>query len=230
MDRKAIIVLGMRSGSSLVTGILQMLGVELGGPLLQPSPDNPKGFFELAPLVRFNEKLVDWKKPRIFLGSELDEHVDKLEEIITRDIGEGQLIGLKDPRITCLLPLYYKVLKSMGYEVKVLIVRRNPHHVARSIWLQQRGRGHKTLPFPECTVIARYYEKLYDFYKDSYFAKDLLFDQVIKSPELSALGLASLLDIPKPNSEVLRAVSEFVDPALDRSSKKSRGKKYELYR
>jgi hypothetical protein len=47
MDKKiALIILSMhRSGTSALTGVLNLMGVSLGKELLQPQPDNPKGFF-----------------------------------------------------------------------------------------------------------------------------------------------------------------------------------------
>ena len=43
-----LLVLGMhRSGTSMFTRALNLLGMELGQPLMAPQPDNPKGFWTM---------------------------------------------------------------------------------------------------------------------------------------------------------------------------------------
>jgi len=47
MSQTVVPVLGMhRSGTSMLTRMLKIMGVELGEPLQGPSFDNPKGFWE----------------------------------------------------------------------------------------------------------------------------------------------------------------------------------------
>src|ERR1700683_4868218 len=71
---KIVCILGMhRSGSSLLTRILNILGVYLGPPqtLLEARPDNPTGFWELAEVNRINDELLSrfggrWSDPPAF--------------------------------------------------------------------------------------------------------------------------------------------------------------------
>ena len=52
-------VLGMhRSGTSMLTHMLSLLGVELGEPLQPPSFDNPKGFWENRFFQALNIKIL----------------------------------------------------------------------------------------------------------------------------------------------------------------------------
>ncbi len=53
-------VLGMhRSGTSALTGVCRLLGLELGGPLVPPSPgDNDRGFWERQDIVDLNEAVL----------------------------------------------------------------------------------------------------------------------------------------------------------------------------
>jgi len=51
-NQQAIIILGMhRSGTSALTRVLNLLGMELGQPLLPPHPTNETGFWEHATVV-----------------------------------------------------------------------------------------------------------------------------------------------------------------------------------
>ena len=57
---RAIVVLGMhRSGTSAVTRGLMPLGVRLGEPLLPPSPENAKGFWEDVDVLGLNVELIN---------------------------------------------------------------------------------------------------------------------------------------------------------------------------
>ena len=67
---KAVLILGMhRSGTSAVTRVLNLLGVELGSHLMQPGKDNPSGFWEHQDVVAIHERLLEgldmaWDDPR----------------------------------------------------------------------------------------------------------------------------------------------------------------------
>ena len=54
-------MLGMhRSGTSVATRLMNLLGIDLGAEehLLGPRPDNPKGFWEYEPIVDLNEEIL----------------------------------------------------------------------------------------------------------------------------------------------------------------------------
>ena len=69
-----ICVLGMhRSGTSVATRVLNLLGVFLGAGdnLLSAGPDNPKGFWEYQPIVDLNVEILErlggkWHEPPAF--------------------------------------------------------------------------------------------------------------------------------------------------------------------
>ena len=55
----AILVAGMhRSGTSALTGALNVLGISLGQHLLAPGEDNPKGYWEHQSAVEIHERLL----------------------------------------------------------------------------------------------------------------------------------------------------------------------------
>ncbi|MBE9481821.1 MAG: sulfotransferase family protein, partial [Bacteroidetes bacterium] len=57
--QKCIFILGMhRSGTSAITGVLKILGVNLGSSLMPPLEDNPKGYFENLNVFKVNEEIL----------------------------------------------------------------------------------------------------------------------------------------------------------------------------
>lgn len=56
---QVIVITGMgRSGTSLVSSLLQRAGVHIGDQLLPPYPDNPRGYFEDVEFYEFHEQLL----------------------------------------------------------------------------------------------------------------------------------------------------------------------------
>ena len=68
--RTAILVLGMsRSGTSLCTRVLNILGADLPMDLVGPAPSNPTGHWEPKHLVALNDRILrglgrSWDDPR----------------------------------------------------------------------------------------------------------------------------------------------------------------------
>lgn len=57
--RPGLIVLGMhRSGTSIIGGLINKMGLNTGGPLIQAAEDNEKGFFERIDVVLQNDILM----------------------------------------------------------------------------------------------------------------------------------------------------------------------------
>jgi len=141
---RAIIVLGMhRSGTSAMTGLLHLLGVELGGHLMPPNPYNEAGHWEHADLVAIHDRLL------ATLGSAWDdacplpdgwcerEAVGPLRAGLLaaarRDFGQSPLWGLKDPRLCRLLPLWHGIVAELGARAGFVIMVRDPVEVAASL-------------------------------------------------------------------------------------------------
>ena len=139
---RVICVTGMhRSGTSLVTRILNLLGVYLGeaGELVPASADNPAGFWERKDAVAVNDELLALaggaaiSPPVLVTGWEDSLAFDPVRE---RAVGlmsgwlDGQpLVGWKDPRNSLTLPFWRTVVPV---ERTVLAVR-HPLEVALSL-------------------------------------------------------------------------------------------------
>lgn len=136
-----------RSGTSLITRILNLLGVYLGREehMVRSLSDNPKGFWEHT---FFNEQINEvilqilhgsWDTvPQLPSGwenmSELAPLRDKAREFIDREFAYAELWGWKDPRTCLTLPFWQSLLGPMRY----VICLRNPLDVALS--LQHRNK------------------------------------------------------------------------------------------
>ena len=112
-----ILVIGMhRSGTSAVTRVLNLLGIELGGSLLPSADDNARGFWEHQDAVLINERLLsalgrNWfdlrELPHGWLSTPAASEAKlQLKELFTREFGGPVIWAVKDPRICRLLPLW----------------------------------------------------------------------------------------------------------------------------
>lgn len=147
MTRTGIIVMGMhRSGTSMVTGLLKIIGVHLGPDieLMGPGKDNPTGFFEHKRLsgvnVRVFERLGgDWQNlPKFGKDWEKSDSVNDLKmegaQIMARLFSYAPIWAFKDPRNSFTYPFWCDAARC---PTKALIVMRNPVDVARSLAARQ---------------------------------------------------------------------------------------------
>ncbi len=139
---KIICVLGMhRSGTSLLSRVLNLMGVSLGPNehLMRPRSDNPRGFWENTALSGINDRIFSmyggsWDNTPHFPESwqenpELDALKAEATGIIKRDFSGAALWGFKDPRTSLTLPFWQTLVPDMRY----VIVIRNPLDVALSL-------------------------------------------------------------------------------------------------
>lgn len=136
----AILVIGMhRSGTSALSGMLNILGVYQGRDLLPSSKTNPKGFFENKNILNFNERVLSehgshWDD--VFFSDKallIDKFSEELKTVISEEFGAAQCFSIKDPRICLLFPIYEKVLTEMGISIHPIIIYRSPLETAESL-------------------------------------------------------------------------------------------------
>jgi hypothetical protein len=139
----AVIVLGMaRSGTSAITRLLALLGVELGRDeeLLAPREDvNPRGYFEHRPIVRINAELLrrmggSWRTPpRLVPGwqraAELEDLRARASQLLATSFAGAPVWGFKDPRTSLTLPFWSDLIGDAYY----VICHRRPLDSARSL-------------------------------------------------------------------------------------------------
>jgi len=143
--KKLIVVIGMhRTGTSLITRGLQVMGVNLGNNLLPAMAEvNAKGFWEDADINAFNIEMLhaidsEWD----FLTPITETHLQQLEhqgfflkavELLRGKVAQSHIFGLKDPRIAKLLPFWDRVFVHCNYDVSYLLSIRHPLSVVKSL-------------------------------------------------------------------------------------------------
>ena len=145
-SKNIIFILGMhRSGTSAATRLLNLLGVKLGSNLIAGIKNiNNAGFWENKDFVQINENILhDFNStwfdtrllPKLWWNNNLClPYKETIKQIINRDFHKQSLIGVKDPRLCRLLPLWLMAVTELNFEAKCLLVIRNPYEVAASLF------------------------------------------------------------------------------------------------
>lgn len=136
-----VCVLGMhRSGTSVVSRLLNILGVYLGpvGSISNVGTDNPKGYWEHQQIFLLNDEILTrlggrWDEPAPFPPGWLEApHLadlkDKGREVLSGFAGQA-LWGWKDPRTCLTLPFWQDLVGPIRY----ILTFRNPCEVVASL-------------------------------------------------------------------------------------------------
>ena len=153
LSRKAVVVLGMhRSGTSTLCGALDVLGVNFGKHLMPANEANPKGYWEPLEIVSVHDDLLralgsHWDDDRALPVDWLEREVTKktqsrLLAILQRDFGQTVLLGLKDPRMSRLMPLWFPLFQKLAIDPRFVLVIRHPWEVAQSL-AKRDGLDHR---------------------------------------------------------------------------------------
>lgn len=144
-------VLGMhRSGTSMFTRAINLLGVELGEHLVGSSVDNPVGYWEsgvvqgvnrsILLMQQFNEHAYGTVEHLVTAFNRsggwdiAPESFSKLSEYFEGDFGQSRVWGWKDPRTVVLFPFWVRILLRMGYrKITPMIIVRHPGACVRSM-------------------------------------------------------------------------------------------------
>lgn len=210
-------ILGMhRSGTSALSGTLNILDVYLGSELMEPKEQNAKGFYENMLLYRVNEKLLN------AMGSSWDDvfyHEDKLgalqdiselENVLKQEFQYSQIFAIKDPRLAYLFPFYARALANLGVDVKVIIPYRNPLEVASSLSIRNGFSQEKGM------LLWVYHFLLSEWQSRKFPRVITSFDELLESPESVIKIIDQGLDLNLfPKYELKKSqVLEFLTPNL----------------
>lgn len=140
----SLLVLGPhRSGTSALTRVVNLLGVDLGEDLLPARFDNRYGYWEHRGIFDLHERLLSrvgsaWHdgRPMPLGWQELDgvrALREELRALIERELLGFPLWGVKDPRLGRLLPLWLDLLDELGVDTRFAILVRNPLEIVHSM-------------------------------------------------------------------------------------------------
>ena len=142
--RALVLVSGMhRSGTSATAGALTLLGADAGSRLAPPRPENPKGFFELVPLVTAHDEILarcgyTWDDPRPldvskFSRSFRSEARRSILAVLEEELSLDGLTVVKDPRASRLIPLWVEVFEELELRPRFIHAYRSPDEVSASL-------------------------------------------------------------------------------------------------
>lgn len=142
--RKALLVFGMsRSGTSLLTHVLHVLGATLPKDMLGAGPGNPLGHFEPKALMELNDEILAsldrrWDDPRPiparwFRSPQAYPFMRRIVDQIRRDYDDAPILVIKDPRLCRLAPLYFDALDVLDIEPLAVLQMRPVAEVVRSL-------------------------------------------------------------------------------------------------
>ena len=144
-QRRIILICGMhRSGTSALAHTVHLQGAALPKHLMPAQKDNSQGFWESMPIVQFNNKLLEeagrtWDDPRAIEpawwrqpGKRL-ARIAQASNLLRAEYPEGELLVLKDPRLSRLLPIWFDACKEVALSPSILLCCRHPMEVAASL-------------------------------------------------------------------------------------------------
>ena len=144
-SKKLIVVLGMhRSGTSVITRGLQVMGVELGDSMMPPiENNNPTGFWEDVDINALNIEMLnaissDWcRLAQIEPGDveilRIKGYFLRAVELLRQKTSSMPVFGFKDPRVAKLLPFWKEVFSHCQFDVNYVLTVRHPLSVAKSL-------------------------------------------------------------------------------------------------
>lgn len=221
LNQHAIIILGMhRSGTSALTRVLNLLGMELGQPLLPPHSTNITGFWEHAEIVAINEQILrllgsHWEDDKFFKETDFNSNILKplrqhAAKIIYQNFSNCRLWGVKDPRFCKLLPFWLPILAETGCQLHFILMARHPIEVAASLKQRNDFTNEKSLKLWLTHTLSserdsRYHSRTFISYQE-------LLTNWMQSVE----KIAAQLKITWSNSpkDVADAVEKFLVPCL----------------
>lgn len=155
-ERPIIVVVGMhRSGTSLCSNVLGMMGVDMADGVGQDR-GNELGHFERWDIVGLQDEALalfdrayfspthDFPLPPAWWADfRLRPIRARLTERLEGILARGGLIGFKDPRTTRLMPIWNQIFAELRLRPRFIVCLRNPAHVAISLQTRD-GLGLKT--------------------------------------------------------------------------------------
>ncbi len=219
--KKAFLILGApRSGTSVVSHMISMFGIDFGNPenFLDTREEqyqhNPI-FYELQWVNDYNDKIVaqlggKWYEDILpiekdFDNPEIKEIEKKLQTLIKSEWNDKQSIGIKDPRFCITFPIWENVISKMGYKLELIFVTRYLGSCLKSNYKLTNTINNwsekKLLRFwLQQSLGAKYFTRNYNVYFVSY-------DNVVHNPlaeaEKIALNFDFDLDLAINSSQVV---------------------------
>jgi hypothetical protein len=222
-SRQVVVVLGSgRSGTSLLMQVLVELGLQVSDNLVPANASNPEGFYEDVDLKDIQHELYSCLHgtmltplPRNWLDTECARKAKiGLTGILERLLqNRSGVLGIKDPRISTLLPLWVRLFNPLRVVPIYILALREPQSVISSFARQYNDPGHVA----ELVWLLRTVEAVENTAADCFIAhyEDWLTDaQSIAQALLHYTGLDQTF-----KGNLSKVLANIVKPNLNRASK-----------
>jgi hypothetical protein len=144
--QRALCILGVhRGGTSAVTRAFNLFGAFVGdaGDLMQPTPENPEGYWERLDIYAFHQRLLAAMQRQWDTVLPLPDgwhhapavapYREELKGIVGKAFAGRPFWAWKDPRSCILLDLWKDLLGELGADLNAVVVLRHPVDVAASL-------------------------------------------------------------------------------------------------
>jgi len=198
--KQVLLIVGMhRSGTSLCSGIFNILGGELGDDLISAAGDNERGFWENRKIVEANDRILkamerSWDSPLPLPPQwpslpAIEEEKTGLVRLLAEEFRDSEVVVIKDPRISRLLPLWLDILSTLKWSPRVVLCLRNPLEVADSLTIRNE------LPSSTSSLLWLRHSLEAEFYSRPFKRQVITYDQMLADwqvaigPVAQGLGL-----------------------------------------
>lgn len=176
-QQPVLILTGMhRSGTSLLSSLLESAGVNIGKKLVAANDGNPKGYFENSDFVEFHENVLFSLGIDKIGWTTLENchpplhYIDEAQKLIEVNQDHEKPWGWKEPRTTLFLDFWSNLLPSAYF----IFVYRSPWEVLDSLYRRGDDVFHHN-PELALQTWSSYNRQLLRFYQ-KYPEKCLLFN------------------------------------------------------
>ena len=222
---RALCILGMmRTGTSAVAGILDLLGVHFGPEerLLEPNVANPAGFWEHKGIIALNDELLKrlggawYAPPSPSLGwqerSDFDDLRARAKALVETELAVHQAWAWKDPRTCLTLPFW----RPLAPDLIPVICLRRPADAAQSL---------ATMGWAAVDRLEQPYKRALDLWlRYTTSALDhtrgrarllVFYDELIDDPDRQSERLAAFAGLSERLTPAVRhEIEGFIRPAL----------------
>jgi hypothetical protein len=223
--RRIIFVAGSgRSGTSVITGILERAGYHVPQPTVTADSTNPTGFGEPLWVVELHTRLLrqaqvwpsDARPTAWFTCGQIGQRPAVLSEVVgwlETNFAAAANVVVKDPRLGWFLPMWEQAAIEVGAVPAVITMLRHPAEVVSS---KRSAYGEK--PGPTSRTAAWINQMLYIERATRDMSRALVsYDQILNDWTTIVPALGTRLDQPairELSARQMAAIHELVDPGL----------------
>lgn len=212
---KVLFIMGMhRSGTSVLSRLMGVLGYSHGNHLMAPDQYNPNGYWEDLDIAALNDKMLEHLEMRwdaISFHTAQPELIQKLkpftleaEEILQQKITGQERLVIKDPRLCLLLGFWQYIALRKGISSQLLFLFRHPESVIQSLISRNefhRGKANLLYTLYNCHAITQLQNQTY---------LSLSFEALVQHPAETLQYISHFLEVEVAQSDIVQAAEKMI--------------------